>query len=72
MAAPVVRLTANVTPEVADKLDRLAEILNTSKTEALNQAIATAATLYEQSLDGGRVQVKKGNVTRDVNMPVGK
>jgi predicted transcriptional regulator len=67
MAQPVVRLTANVSPAVADLLDSLAERLGTSKTEALNQAIVTAATLYDEA-EGGQVIIKKGNTQREVNL----
>lgn len=65
MAAPVVRLTANLSPEVAKLLDDVAERLGTSKTEALNRAIATFATLNEQK---GRVVVKNGPVEREVSV----
>lgn len=70
MAAPVVRLTVNVSPEVAQLLDELADkFMNTNKTQALNQAITTTATLYKAQADGGQVVVKKGRTERPVNLP---
>ncbi len=68
MAQPVVRLTANVSPGVADLLDSLAKRLGTSKTDALNQAIVTAATLYDEADKGGQVVIKNGNTQREVNL----
>lgn len=73
MAEAVVRLTANVSPEVADQLDRLAGLLGTTKTQALNQAIATAAALYKaQEVDGGQVVVRTGKTQEVFNLPTAK
>jgi len=69
MADPVVRLTVNVSPEVAKMLENLAANLNTTKTQALNQAIATTAAMYEATSGGGQVIVKKGNTQQVVNLP---
>ena len=70
MAEPVVRLTVNVSPEVAQLLDDLAQNqMKTTKTQALNQAIATTAALYKAQADGGQVVVKKGNSQQTVNLP---
>jgi predicted transcriptional regulator len=69
MAEPVVRLTANISPEVAKLLEDLADSLNTTKTQALNQAIATTAALAKASSSGGRVVVKKGNTEQAVHLP---
>ena len=54
-----VRLTANVSPAVAEQLSNLAEQLGTTKTEALNQAIATASTLYNAASNGAKVVIKE-------------
>lgn len=69
MAEPVVRLTVNVSPEVARLLDGLAIELNTTKTQALNQAIATTAAIYKATADGGEVVIQKGNTEQVVNLP---
>lgn len=69
MAEPVVRLTVNVSPEVAQLLDELAGNLNTSKTQAVNQAITTAAAMYQAQSEGGQVVIKKGNTEQAVNLP---
>ncbi|HEY9418458.1 MAG TPA: hypothetical protein VIQ30_27150 [Pseudonocardia sp.] len=73
MADPVVRLTANVSPAVADELDSLAKLLGTNKTQALNQAIVTASALYKaQEVDGGTVLVQKGKTQEVVELPTVK
>jgi hypothetical protein len=70
MADPVVRLTANVSPEVADELNSLASLLGTNKTQALNQAIVTALALYRaQEVDGGTLLVQKGKTQEVVELP---
>jgi len=69
MADPVVRLTVNVSPEVAQLLEGLAADLKTTKTQALNQAMATTAAMYKATADGGQVIVKKGNTQQVVNLP---
>jgi predicted transcriptional regulator len=70
MAAPVVRLTVNVSPEVAQLLDELADdLMKTNKTQALNQAITTTAALYKAQAAGGQVVVKNGRTERPVNLP---
>lgn len=69
MADPVVRLTVNVSPEVAKLLDQLASNLNTTKTQALNQAITTTAAVYKATAEGGRVVVRKGNTEQLINLP---
>ena len=69
MADPVVRLTVNISPEVARLLDELAEKMHTTKTQALNQAITTTAAMYEAKDNGARVVVKKGNTEQSVNLP---
>ncbi|HSP10433.1 MAG TPA: hypothetical protein VLU92_12665 [Candidatus Dormibacteraeota bacterium] len=70
MADPVVRLTVNVSPEVAALLDDLAvNQMKTTKTQALNQAIATTAAIYKAQADGGQVVVRKGNRQQPVNLP---
>ena len=68
MAEPVVRLTANLSPQVAELLNNLAAQLGTTKTQALNQAIVTAARLYDASSKGARVIVKEGDTQREVNL----
>lgn len=70
MSDPVVRLTVNVSPEVASLLDELANTLNTTKTQALNQAIVTTAAIYKaQDAAGGQVVIKRGNTQQLVNLP---
>jgi predicted transcriptional regulator len=69
MAEPVVRLTVNVSPEVAKLLEDLASQLKTTKTQALNQAIATTAQLYQATANGAKVIVKDGSGQRDVILP---
>lgn len=69
MADPV-RLTVNVSPEVWALLDDLASTLKTTKTQALNQAIATTAAIYKAQQDqGGQVVLKRGNTQQVVNLP---
>ncbi|MDQ6783813.1 MAG: hypothetical protein M3063_10290 [Actinomycetota bacterium] len=68
-AQPVVRITVNVSPEVASQLEGLATDMNTTKTQALNQAIATTAAMYKATARGGQVVVKKGNTQQVVNLP---
>jgi predicted transcriptional regulator len=72
MAEPVVRLTVNVSPEVAALLDELAANLKTSKTQALNQAITTTAAMYKAQAAGGQVVVKNGKTEQAVNLPTNK
>lgn len=70
MGDPVVRLTVNVTPEVANALDELATLLGTTKTQALNQAIVTVTYLYRaQECNGGQVVVRYGRVEQCVDLP---
>jgi hypothetical protein len=70
MAEPVVRLTVNVSPEVASLLDELANnLMKTNKTQALNQAITTTAAMYKAQADGGQVVVKNGKTEQPVNLP---
>jgi hypothetical protein len=69
MASPVVRLTANVSPEVAHDLDDLATLLGTTRTQALNQAIETASMLYKAQADGGQLVVRRGRSQESVNLP---
>jgi predicted transcriptional regulator len=69
MADPVVRLTVNVSPEVAKLLDELSSELKTSKTQALNQAITTTAAMYKAQAEGGQVVVKHGKSEQPVNLP---
>jgi predicted transcriptional regulator len=70
VANPVVRLTVNVSPEIAELLDDLAKNkMQTTKTEALNQAIATTAALYKATEAGGEVVVKKGNTLQPISLP---
>lgn len=69
--SPVVRLTVNLSPLVADKLEELAAILGTTKTQALNQAIETASMLYRaQEKDGGQVVVRYGRSQENVDLPL--
>jgi predicted transcriptional regulator len=69
MADPVVRLTANLSPQVAAQLDSLAALLRTTKTQALNQAITTAVALYRAQEAGGQVVVRNGNTQQEVDLP---
>jgi predicted transcriptional regulator len=69
VADPVVRLTVNVSPEVAALLEELANEMNTNKTQALNQAITTTAAIYKAQAEGGQVVVKHGRTEQPVNLP---
>ena len=69
MSEPVVRITVNVSPEVAQLLEELAKTMQTTKTQALNQAITTTAAMYQAQAAGGKVVVKKGNIEQAVNLP---
>jgi len=69
MPEPVVRITVNVSPEVAKLLEDLAKTMQTTKTQAINQAITTTAAMYQAQALGGKVVVKKGNVEQAVNLP---
>jgi predicted transcriptional regulator len=70
VAEPVVRITVNVSPEVAQLLEDLASRMKTTKTQALNQAITTTAAMYQAAAGGGQVVVRKGNTEQTVNLPV--
>ena len=70
MSDPVVRITVNVSPEVAKLLEDLAAEMNTTKTQALNQAITTTAAMYQAKATGAQVIVKKGNTEQSVNLPI--
>jgi predicted transcriptional regulator len=69
VSEPVVRITVNVSPEVAKLLEELAKTMQTTKTQALNQAITTTAAMYQAQAQGGKVVVKKGNMEQTVNLP---
>ena len=69
MADPVVRLTVNVSPEIARTLENLANTMKTSKTQAINQAIATTAAMYKAEAEGGKLVVTNGSKQRPVNLP---
>jgi predicted transcriptional regulator len=69
MADPVVRITVNVTPEVAAQLDELAAKMNTTKTQAINQAITTIAAMYREQESGGELVVKRGNTQQSIELP---
>lgn len=64
-----VRLTANVTPEVALMLQTLADAMGTTKTQALNQAVATTKALYDAEAKGQSIQLKKGTSVQKVSLP---
>ena len=70
MAGQVVRLNANLQPEVATALDDLATRIGGNKTTALHQAILLADLLYREADDRGTIQVKKvGSTPRTVVLP---
>jgi predicted transcriptional regulator len=69
MAEPVVRVTVNVSPEVASQLESLAEKMHTTKTQAINQAIATTAAIYEAEENGGEAIIKMGNTRQRISLP---
>ena len=55
MAPPTkVRLNADLSPDVANALKKLADSQGVSLTEALSRAIGTEATLADQRRKGGR------------------
>ncbi len=62
-------LTANLSPDVADQLDALADKLHTTRTAALNQAIATTIALVRAAGDDGKVVVRKGNTQQEMKIP---
>jgi predicted transcriptional regulator len=69
VADPAVRLTVNLSVEVAQLLQDLADLMLTSKTQAINQAIATTAAIYKAKAAGGQLVVKYGNTQQVVNLP---
>jgi len=70
MASQVVRLNANLQPEVASALDDLANRIGGNRTTALHQAILLADLLYKEADDRGTIQVKKaGSAPRTVVLP---
>lgn len=70
MADPVVRLTVDVSLDVADALDELANLLGITRTQALNQAIVTASYLYRaQEANGGQLVARYGRAERHVHLP---
>jgi predicted transcriptional regulator len=68
MADPVVRITVNVSPEVAGQLEDLANKMHTTKTQAINQAIATTAAIYEAESRGGQAVIKHGNTQQPITL----
>jgi hypothetical protein len=71
MAEPVVRLTVNLTPEVAEALAKLADSLGTNKTTALHKAILTTELLATKEEEGSVVQVKNDEKQTVQQMRVG-
>lgn len=69
MAEPVVRITVNVSPEVASQLQDLADKMHTTKTQAINQAIATTAAIYDAEAHGGEAIIKRGNIRQRISLP---
>jgi len=70
MAGQVVRLNANLQPDVATALDDLAERIGGNKTTALHQAILLAALLYREADNRGTIQVKKlGSAPQTLVLP---
>lgn len=70
MTSQVVRLNANLQPEVASALDDLADRIGGNRTTALHQAILLADLLYKEADDRGTIQVKKaGSAPRTVVLP---
>jgi predicted transcriptional regulator len=69
MADPVVRVTVNVSPAVAQQLEDLAEQMGTTKTQALNQAISSTAALYDAQAHGGKIVVENGDKKTVVDLP---
>lgn len=55
MANPVVRLTVNLDPDVADQLKGLAKQWDTTTTAALHRSIATTALLQERLDEGAKI-----------------
>ncbi len=56
-----VRLNADLSPDVAAALKKLAASQNVSLTEALSRAISTEATLAEKRSAGAKVLIDEGN-----------
>ena len=69
MADPVVRITVNVSPEVANLLEDLADKMHTTKTQAINQAIVTTAAMYDAEANGGEAIIKRGNTQQRITLP---
>ena len=70
MASQVVRINANLKPEVASALDDLADRIGGNRTTALHQAILLADLLYKEADDRGTIQVKKaGFAPRTLVLP---
>jgi plasmid stability protein len=61
-----VRLNADLSPDVANALKRLAATQGVSLTEALSRAIGTEATLAEKRRNGGKVLVQEGNDLKEL------
>jgi hypothetical protein len=70
MASQVVRVNANLQPEVASALDDLANRIGGNRTTALHQAILLADLLYKEADARGTIQIKKaGFAPRTVVLP---
>ena len=70
MSKPVVRLTVNLDPEVADALTELARGQGSTQTNALQKAILTAALLQKRVDNGETVLVKDAkNKLQEVRLP---
>jgi hypothetical protein len=61
-----VRLNADLSPDVANALKRLAATQGVSLTEALSRAIGTESTLAEKRRNGGKVLVQEGNDLKEL------
>lgn len=67
MAAPTkVRLNADLSPDVANALKKLAAMQDVSLTEALSRAISTEATLADKRRKGGKVLVEEDGALKEL------
>lgn len=65
-ASPTKRMTIQLTKELAEGLEWLAEDLGISQVEALRRAIGTELYLRKELKDGGRLLIKKESDIKEV------
>ena len=60
------RMTIQLTKELAEGLEWLAEDLGTSQVEALRRAVGTEIYLRKELKDGGKLMIKKDSEIKEI------